>query len=299
MQTFIKGVLFALVPIFGFSTNAPRANQVDAVIFSYNRPLQLYALLESMETYLSGINEMHVIYRTDDDRYEKAYQTVAHRFSQVRFHAQGLNPAQDFKPLVLECVYSKSSPCPYFMFLVDDIIVTDYVDVTKCTQALEKYHAWGFFLRLGKNIQYVFSRELKPTPCPKGVDLENHYFCWQFKDGSGDWGYPNNVDMTIYRKEEQWHFLETEIYSNPTLLEFVWWHRWANLERYGISFQASKNINLPLNLVSTFRNRFVKGYSTQRLLKKFEEGYKLNISAFSQIEHSSVHVDFKPSFIQR
>ena len=41
----------------------------DLVIFSYNRPLQLYALLESITNYVTGLDKIMVIYRSSDARY--------------------------------------------------------------------------------------------------------------------------------------------------------------------------------------------------------------------------------------
>ena len=36
--------------------------QVDLIIFSYDRPMQLYALLESIETYVRGLENINTIY---------------------------------------------------------------------------------------------------------------------------------------------------------------------------------------------------------------------------------------------
>jgi len=44
-----------------FFTLPLRASEkVDLVIFSFDRPLQLYALLESCEEYMKGLGDVHV-----------------------------------------------------------------------------------------------------------------------------------------------------------------------------------------------------------------------------------------------
>ncbi|MBS0637365.1 MAG: hypothetical protein JSS12_07625, partial [Verrucomicrobia bacterium] len=43
--------------------------QVDLVVFSFDRPMQLYAFLESLETYVSNPHQIHVIYRCTDKQF--------------------------------------------------------------------------------------------------------------------------------------------------------------------------------------------------------------------------------------
>jgi hypothetical protein len=274
------------------------STQVDAVIFSYNRPMQLYALLESVEKHLRGIYITHVIYRASDENYSLGYRKVIHRFPHVLFHKQSSQaPALDFKPLVVASVFSTDTP--YVMFAVDDDIVTDDVDLTQCTAALRKYNVWGFYLRFGKNITHSFARNLIISPCPLGRNTSDSFFIWRFSDGRGDWYWANSVDMTIYRKSDVRAFLMNDIYDSPNKLEVNWQRRWFNPYRYGICFQTSKIINLPLNMVGSKATRCENGYSPQFLLGKFFQGYKIDISKFNKIRNRSAHVDYPPTFIRR
>jgi hypothetical protein len=273
--------------------------RVDFVIFSYDRPLQLYALLESTEEYLSGINETHVIYRSSSQDFNEGYQIVKEKFPKVLFHKQSANPHVDFKPLVLQSVYTKTSPCSYLMFGVDDIIVKDYADLEKCTKAMEKWNAWGFFLRLGKNINYTQTNDTQ-SPVPRGKDVGKEMFSWKFANGISDWGYPNNVDMTIYRKESIRSFLENASYTYPNTLEGRWAElAGADMEKRGLCFHLSKIVNLPINIVSLVRNRCSHAYSTQDLLVKMKQGLKIDTKDFFQIANPSAHVEYNLSFIPR
>lgn len=270
--------------------------RVDQVVFSYDRPLQLFAYLESAELYLSNLNETHVIYRTSSDAYEKGYQIVAQRFPRVIFHKQSQNPQNDFKSLVWTSVFSATSYCPYVMFAVDDIIIKDYVDLSECTKALEDYDAWGFFFRLGKNIDYCYMLN-RATPVPKGKDLGNK-FIWKFSDGDGDWGYPNNVDNTIYRKKDIMEYLKKEQFTNPNTLEGHW-QKWRDMKKKGVSFLTSKNINIPMNLVNPSQNRHTQLFTPAELLQKFQQNLKIDVKKFYQVNNRSPHVDYQPTFIQR
>jgi hypothetical protein len=277
--------------------NSPAS--VDIVLFSYNRPMQLYACLESIERFLSGFNEIHVVYRAGNSTYAAAYEVVWRRFFYVKPHPQGKKPKEDFKPLVVSSVYSQTSNAAYVMFGVDDDIVTDTVSLADCVSNLEKYHGWGFFFRLGKNINYTYTLN-KSTPCPRGWDHPNGIFTWDFVDGRGDWGYPNNVDMTIYRKTEIASFLKTAPYTNPNTLEGVWDSKWKSLHRKGVCYFHSKVINIPMNLVNeTVPNRHGHHFSPEQLLVKFQQGLKINIQQFHKINNRSLHEEHEPNFIKR
>jgi len=56
---------------FSFHSAMSRANKAntDLIVFSYDRPLQLYALLESLESYVTGLAQISVIYRVSRDAF--------------------------------------------------------------------------------------------------------------------------------------------------------------------------------------------------------------------------------------
>ena len=78
-----------------------KAEKADLIIFSYNRPLQLYALLESVQKDVTGLGETTVLYRADGP-FAAGYEKVKAAYPQVQFRAQGIDPASDFKPLTLD-----------------------------------------------------------------------------------------------------------------------------------------------------------------------------------------------------
>lgn len=280
--------------------------QTDLVVFSFNRPLQLYAFLESVERHVEHLANIHVIYRSTDSRFENGYQTVFSRFPFVRAHKQGKKAPKDFKPLVQKCVYNKQSPCPYIMFAVDDIIITDHIDISECVKALEKYKCWFFSLRLGKNItdtviNPVVSLNRLPGGQPAGKDVGKDFFRWSFDDPSaqGSWNYPNSVDLHIYRKKELRRVLKKAKYHNPNMLEAEWHWHYPPKRNTGVSYRHSKAINIPLNVVNPFWNSANLNISAWTLLDKFLEGYKIDIDKFRSISNSATHMDYEVSYIKR
>ena len=273
--------------------------QADLVIYSYDRPTQLYALLESVEKYVTNLATIQVIYRTSDDVYQQAYAKVAQQFSHVAFMKQSEHYRDDFKPLTLQAVFDSSSN--YILFSSDDIIVTDYVDMNRCIRAMEKTHGYAFYLRLGKNLStcYSFNCEQKIPSC---AHIEDDMYAWQFAYGEYDWKYPNNIDMTLYRKADIKKSLEERVYSSPNTFEGegVWeedfdWHR------VGLFYKHSKIVNIPLNVVQkeAHGNLHMNLYSPPALVEKFNAGLKIDIAPLFKIDNISAHMEYEPNFIYR
>ena len=278
---------------------ANQTHAADLIIFSYDRPLQLYALLESVDRYISGLNKIAIIYRTTSQKYQDAYMQVQHEFEHVQFIHQGANPKADFKPLLLEAIRNGSE---HILFAVDDIIVTDYIDLTECIQALEQNNAYGFYLRLGRNIVHNYTQNC-PLPMPNFHTMTPNIVSWSFKLNQFDaWNYPHTVDMALYRTKDIMHDLTNLTYSSPNSLE----GRWHDLSKkraknkIGLCYEHSKMINIPLNRVQhEFNNKNMQLWSAAELLDFFNQNLKIDINLLYQYRNRSVHMDYEPVFILR
>ena len=271
---------------------------VDLIIFSYDRPMQLYALLESIELNLTGIESSTVIYRSSHDRFTQAYATLEQRFPNVRFIQQGTQPAHDFKPLVLEAF--RAGVSPYICFAVDDIIVKAKADLTIATQAMEKTQAYGFYLRLGEHLTACYT-ENTVQPVPPLSSMENSIRSWTLKNGTYDWGYANTVDMTIYAKKDLIKYFVTMDYTNPNRLEGIWARYAAEQQnKVGLCFSESIIVNIPTNIVQdVYRNRHMNAWSSNQLLEKFNVGLKIDINDLYGIKNESCHIAYSLTFTQR
>lgn len=255
--------------------------------------MQLYALLESIDQYISGITSTHIIVRADSNRYKIAYHIVQNKFEWANFVYQDNQP-YDFKELVLASAFNNSKS-EYVLFAVDDIIVKDYVDLIGCVDLLEKYQTYNLLLRLGKNINYCYSMNID-TPMPVVTEVEKGVYRYKFSSGKGDWAYPNNVDMSVYRKKDIYNNLASSDWTNPNQMEGVWAAK-SNLNQNGLFFELSKIINIPLNIVGSFKNnRHMNSYSEIQLLDKFEQGFKINIQYFDKIVNRSAHEEHEIHF---
>ena len=124
---------------------------------------------------------------------------------------------------------------------------------------------------------------------------------WKFHTGTGCWGYPNTVDMTIYRKDDIAHDLCSLPYISPNTLEGHWASRARRvMGRYGLCYPVSKIVNLPLNRVQNqCENRHMNFMTPQELLNLFMNGKKIDISTLWHIDNKSAHTEYEPTFILR
>lgn len=277
------------------SKNGDEKKLVDLVVFSFDRPPQLYAFLESVQKYISGLGEKSVIYRSSNENFEAGYEQVKLAFPSVRFVRQGDHPKEDFKPLTMRAVFG--TPSQYVVFAVDDIIVKDRVDLTRCTAAMEETSAYGFYLRLGKEIDYCYMRNEKHE-VPESIDCGNGIYAWQFEVGEYEWKYPNTLDLTVYKKEEIRTRLSQMKFTSPNTFESRWAQK-VDMRKVGLYFTHSKMINIPINLVNESTNRYMKSFSPEELLEKFNAGLKIDISQFHQFPNHSPHIEAEIAFTER
>lgn len=267
--------------------------EVDLTIFSYDRPMQLYALLESIDLNVSGLSSQTVIYRASTSAFEEGYLQVKRDFPHICFKAQShTQAAKDFKPLVLESLFGSSAP--YALFAVDDIIVTRPVNLKEACKLLEARGAYAFFFRLGLDITYCYMTNTD-TPVPQGAKTPS-FFEWYSGRGKGDWAYPNNVDFTLYRKKDIEPFFRFAPYTFPNDLEATWAY-FANPSAKCLCPLASCIVNIPMNVVSSFGNRQMHFKDKEELLALFSEGYKIDISSLQGIAHNSPHSEIIPEFV--
>ncbi len=267
----------------------------DLIIFSFDGPMQLYALLESAYKYVENMGEISVIYRSSMPEFSQGYESVKNQFPEVKFLEQGQEPRRDFKPLVMQALSSGKSD--HVAFVVDDVIVKDAVDLKVCIEAMEETKAYGFYLRLGSHVDHCYMLG-SPQNIPPLTQV-GEAFAWQFGSGELDWKYPNSVDFTIYRKDEVNKRVGKLEFYNPKTLEERWAEKGNTKKKVGLCFAHSKVVNIPLNLTELSPNRAIHSYSREDLLKRFLDGLKIDITPFHQVKNNSPHMEYEVAFIGR
>lgn len=237
-----------------------------------------------------------MLYRVSDQHYDMAYEELKNIFSYASFIQQGDNPRADFKPLLLQCFLISSAE--YIIFSVDDVIIKDCVDFNACIKAMENANAYCFYLRLGENITRQYGQDIT-IGTPAYTEVQKDILQFTVRDGSGDWAYAHNLDMTLYKKSDIVEFFVNADYSSPNTLESVW-SGIVNLENYGLCFRESKIFTLPLNIIQ--QDWWVpneNSYSAQELFMRWQEGFIFDINQFYLINNDCALMGYKPQFISR
>ena len=276
----------------------PDPGPADLLVFSYNRPMQLYAFLESTMKHISHWRKIAVIYRQDPP-FVSGYENVKKAFPHVAFFKQSSKyPKKDFKSLVIKTLFgSFGKGSSYVAFAVDDIIITDKIDLLQDTKKLQQTGAYGLYYRLGLHVDYCYMLN-KHQGIPKLFSVADGYFAWQFKQGDGDWNYPNSVDLVLYNKQEIKKEITSLPFTFPNDFEGAW-HQLANPNKIGLCSQRAKMVNIPMNLVSNKSNRSNNTFTVEQLNTLFLRGLKIDIQPFYLILNRGAHADIMPQFIPR
>lgn len=283
--------LIGLSFIFLFATTSLFADTADLIIFSKDRPLQLQALLESITLHVTGLEHVAVLYATSAPQFSAAYEILAERFPNVRWVQQDpIKRRADFAPLLRDII--ENLPAPYLMFAVDDMIVINKVDLSRCIEVMKKTNAYGCYLRLGKDTTYCYAYNA-PMRVPKLIHVENGFYTWQLQTGDKCWGYPHTVDMTLYSRGVAYNAIQSFGHSSPNVFEAWWSGKTPPSGAQGLCYATSRVINIPLNLVQQdyTNNRCARRYTVEDLLNLFIQGWRINVEAFYKFKHNSPHVD--------
>ena len=252
----------------------------DLIVFSYNRPMQLYALLESCQRRVEGFRKIGVIYHSDE-AFDIAYEKVKTAFPDCHFFKQSQEPKKDFKPLVLDCAFGKwGEGASYIAFAVDDIVITDDISIPEDIRRLQETGAYGMFYRLGTHLNYCYMASAE-QPVPPLLDIGVN--AWQFAWGEWDWNYPNALDLVLYKKSDIRKEIESLKFTYPNDFEGNWSHK-ADPSKVGLCYNRAKIVNIPMNVVSAAQNpRNLQTFTTERLLQLFLSGLKVDVTPLYQV----------------
>lgn len=268
----------------------------DLIIFSYDRPLHLYAVIESIKRYMTGINSISVIYRASNTRFFNAYDNISKFYKDVTFIKQSNWPESDFKSLAIQTIFQTSiEASQYVIFSADDILVNAPIDVSDCIQTLKNTGAYCFALKLGCRTSYCCEKSISAR-IPHYVQVTDDAIGWQINEDRGDWTQVNCIEMNLYRKVDLHRALFSIDFKHTLDLAENWAEETkpflrSKRERVGICFDHSKIINIPIS-DNTYNKHL---YSSQKLLELYENGFKLDIS---KLENRS-HLDYIPKFVRR
>jgi hypothetical protein len=277
--------------------HAPEVGPVRAegIVFSKDRPLQLFALLSSYAELVRDPPPLHVLYRASDEAYRTAYE-----------EALRASPAP-LGEVILEGSFREDLlalldgiEAQRVFFLVDDIVFVREVDLAPLVRLDPSRFVPS--LRLGAHLSrsYTRGREQPLPPFQDGILDDPDLLCWRWRDGALDWGYPLSVDGHLFSTAEMRVLARTVGFSAPNSFEGALQdHLGRFADRLGVCHREARILNVPCNKVQgEFPNRF-GAIDAATLLEVWQSGRRLDHRRLYGIVNESAHQEVELAFVSR
>lgn len=249
------------------------------IVFSKDRPLQLHAYLESLIR-ASGCREgqIYVLYREVSPI---CYDKVKSHFPHVHWILEESFDRQ------LRRLVSKADK--HIMFGCDDVVFINHFELRMMERYLDGHEdIFGFSLRLGQNIR----------PLPKGLQRDGKVCSWSWEENSGHYGYPWELDCTLYRKSDVLGILQKiDEVRSPNYFESIPEENpleYIAAKRMAAYYEHSNAIVITVNRVQdTHPNQVDESDATDVLslfIKYHYEDRYLDLDKLWQCQSDKIHV---------
>jgi hypothetical protein len=237
------------------------------LIFSKDRPMQLQALLESLEWACPELVKEDIFILAKGESYKDKFFSKYKIIYETDFYKQ---------------LYTLINN-PYYdtvMFLVDDTIFVQKCCLKEIEKKLQNKDVIGVSLRLGENTKYCYM--LKSTQC---AVRKNSIIDWTLS--SHDYAYPMEVSSSVYRLVDIRKLMEP--CRNPNEFELIL-HKQRNKNKNLLeSFDISRAFSIPINVVQELWKNTKDLVSAQDLIKKYNNGKRINTEGLRGFIPNSVH----------
>lgn len=268
---------------------------VVTIVFSFDRPLQLKGLLDSIAHHQHYGRTIQLVYRASSDQIESEYQSIVELYANcltIKGHSE---KGRKFKDNLLDAIHS--APCTHLLFYVDDQLLLEDCPKHEAEQALLSADIYTY--RLGLNTSYCYTLN-KDQAYPE-LRRMNDTIEWKIGFENNDINYPLSFDGTIIPARIVIPMAQRLKYKGPNTLETAMNYSRKLGAIFGLKMSAPKNqkcVNLVLNQVqSEVKNRSLE-YSLDELYRLHKEGYTIRLKASAHASLSSPHLDTGFEFIK-
>jgi hypothetical protein len=267
---------------------------ISAIVFSKDRPMQLDALLSSLEVN-RGFDAM-VLYAASTPEFWRGYKAC------IRYHLGLRCPAWmkefSFREDVEGLVRSAGE---YVCFFTDDDILYRPLPpiLYRPGDPLPMLgNLLTFSLRLGANTTRCYPHDAEQR-LPDVLNDDEDWREWDWRASEGDFGYPSSLDGHVFHRDifkamlmgserwNQWH--------NPNTLEdALCWGARDMLGNMGC-FPHSVLVNVPANRTTethdTNRVMDAPAYTTEALNEMFLDGWRIDWQAMKYTGVNAAHCE--------
>lgn len=258
---------------------------IDIIVFSKDRPLQLYNTLESIQKFVKGYNRVWVLFNPSTEDYLESYRKLndLNKFKEVYFvNETEYGFANTFKNL-LDGLKGK-----YVMMEIDDAIYCDDIDLAKHAQMFESLDCG----RINFTADYKIYNPAHYTEQGEYLIIDraeilalsqtNETLCLH---------YPFNVSSTLHKLEDVKELTAVNDITNPFQLE------WKGSDspifkkyKYNCLVKTDGSVVRQLH-INNFLNRYEEYYTLEDLHNIFKNGFVFDLD-FSILKYSKQTTDW-------
>lgn len=277
----------------GLEKNITSVKSLEIVLFSKDRPLQLLALLESLNHFSEPKILPHIIYNAKDEEYEQAYRSLFKEYSHL-FKAVHADKVLGFRTTLINLIEELQSD--NITFLVDDIILKNNLqwnellifNTSKVTPTI----------RLAPHLSRCYTTNDEQT-LPAFIRWEKLNW-WYWDEGDHDWHYPLSVDGNIFSREEFLTMTKNIPFKAPNTLELnLQIYKKDFIHRLGCCYDESVIINVPVNKVQDEISNIHGSVHQSELLEIWNKNLKINFIKLAGFQNISCHQEVEFEMIPR
>lgn len=275
--------------------NSPADNTCCLFVFSKDRPLQLYALLESYAEKSTNHIPVKVLFKASDSRFKMAYTEVQSLCLQLKIDVEFFEE-KNFKT---DLIYILSIiDFGKILFIVDDNIFIRSFDcsVFNIIDPIENLLS----LRLGQSIEYSYTTQEKfSQPLFSQIDFEG-LLSFEWGDAPFEWDYPFSLDGHLFSFAEIKFAATVCDYTGPNSFESALVNfSFIKLKRPGLCFPHSIILNLPINKTQNENDNIAGELSSEECLKIWNSGMKFNWQDLTGHIPKSCHEEHYLTLVRR
>ncbi|MGO9444874.1 MAG: hypothetical protein ACLPXB_08865 [Thiobacillaceae bacterium] len=251
---------------------------VTGIVFSKDRALQLYALLNTYFEHVRAPAPLFIVYTASTDAHDKAYAEIEAAISQCPVNVTFVREGISFRDSVLQ-VLDQIGTTNLF-FLVDDIVFIKPLDLEIASE-LNPLDAILSF-RHSPHLRRSYTASVKQTPPTLaasriGPDLLE--FKW-FEQGN-EWSDPWSLDGQVLSTTEVRVLTRLSDFMAPNTYESALKSFNDIAEgRSGLCYSESRIVNLPINRVQSEIPNLSGTVSPEFLLDQWNKGLMMDTQMF-------------------
>jgi glycosyltransferase involved in cell wall biosynthesis len=174
-------------------TSTPEKQSILTLIFSSENPGRALQLLSELSLSQCNTDAIYILYGAHTEQEKMQYQLLSAQDSHpicIDIGTKGLK-----ETLLSVCTTTRY---PYVLLLSDICHITSTsIDSGNMIHLLEKTHAKGFFMGLGKDTTGHPSCTYSPVQPPL-IEVEPHAYVWKFAKASAQWRFVYTINGALY-----------------------------------------------------------------------------------------------------